>query len=202
MRHIVDWVMPVSMLARFAMVSNRDRACFRFAAARWASLRCLSNIRLVNPATSGSVCVWCIAWNSVCHERLTARCVAGYGSVDGLHLNSRACVRRHRHTGGDFPGQGELTIEAFMQALSKTVYDCPLSHEIFNDIFRRSDPVQAAQDGNLSSRYLESIEARRGTATDRWWRWVCRSRIPTPVHSARAFCRYRWSPRISLHPLH
>ena len=44
-----------------------------------------------------------------------------------------------------------------MQALSKTGYDCPLSHEIFNDIFRRSDPVQAAQDGNLSSRYLESM---------------------------------------------
>lgn len=56
-----------------------------------------------------------------------------------------------------FPGQGELNIEAFMGVLSGTGYDGPLSHEIFNDIFRSSDPLQTAIDGYRSSQYLLSM---------------------------------------------
>lgn len=56
-----------------------------------------------------------------------------------------------------FPGQGELEIHQFMDVLSQTGYDGPLSHEIFNDIFRRSDPLQTANDGYRSSRYLASM---------------------------------------------
>ncbi len=56
-----------------------------------------------------------------------------------------------------FPGQGELTINAFMQALASTGYKGPLSHEIFNDIFRRSEPLQTAQDGYRSSQFLLSM---------------------------------------------
>lgn len=56
-----------------------------------------------------------------------------------------------------FPGQGELEIRQFMDVLSQTGYDGPLSHEIFNDIFRRSDPLQTATDGYRSSRYLASM---------------------------------------------
>lgn len=56
-----------------------------------------------------------------------------------------------------FPGQGELNIDQFMGVLSQTGYDGPLSHEIFNDIFRRSDPQQTAIDGYRSSRYLASM---------------------------------------------
>lgn len=56
-----------------------------------------------------------------------------------------------------FPGQGELNIEAFMNVLASTGYDGPLSHEIFNDIFRRSDPMQTAVDGYRSSQYLLSM---------------------------------------------
>ncbi len=56
-----------------------------------------------------------------------------------------------------FPGQGELTIEAFMDVLADTGYDGPLSHEIFNDIFRRSEPLQTAEDGYRSSQFLLSM---------------------------------------------
>ena len=56
-----------------------------------------------------------------------------------------------------FPGQGELRIRAFMQQLEKTGYSGPLSHEIFNDVFRRSASLQTAVDGYRSSRYLASM---------------------------------------------
>jgi len=56
-----------------------------------------------------------------------------------------------------FPGQGELKIDRFIEVLSHTGYDGPLSHEIFNDIFRRSEPGQTAVDGYRSSRYLASM---------------------------------------------
>ncbi len=71
----------------------------------------------------------------------------------GLSMDHLSWSRHYRC----FPGQGELTIDAFMQALAKTGYDGPLSHEIFNDIFRRSEPLQTAQDGYRSSLYLESM---------------------------------------------
>ena len=61
-----------------------------------------------------------------------------------------------------FPGQGELTIDAFMQALASTGYEGPLSHEIFNDIFRRSEPSQTALDGYRSSRFLHSMLPESG----------------------------------------
>lgn len=56
-----------------------------------------------------------------------------------------------------FPGQGELNISSFMDALASTGYSGPLSHEIFNDIFRRSDPAQTALDGHRSLQYLLSM---------------------------------------------
>ncbi len=56
-----------------------------------------------------------------------------------------------------FPGQGELDISRFMRSLTKTGYEGPLSHEIFNDVFRRSEPAQTARDGFRSSLYLESM---------------------------------------------
>ena len=56
-----------------------------------------------------------------------------------------------------FPGQGELDIHRFMAQLSETGYSGPLSHEVFNDVFRMSDPAQTARDGYRSSRYLASM---------------------------------------------
>ncbi len=49
-----------------------------------------------------------------------------------------------------FPGQGELDIGSFMDALATTGYDGWLSHEIFNDRFRMASPRQIARDGERS----------------------------------------------------
>ncbi len=49
-----------------------------------------------------------------------------------------------------FPGQGDLDIAAFMDALDATGYDGWLSHEIFNDRFRMGSPRQVAKDGARS----------------------------------------------------
>ncbi|OWV28070.1 sugar phosphate isomerase/epimerase family protein, partial [Halomonas campaniensis] len=46
-----------------------------------------------------------------------------------------------------FPGQGELQMDKFMAMLDETRYDGPLSHEIFNDVFRMGHSDQTARDG-------------------------------------------------------
>ena len=56
-----------------------------------------------------------------------------------------------------FPGQGELDIASFMETLCKAGYTGPVSHEIFNDVFRKSASLQTAEDGYRSSRYLASM---------------------------------------------
>ncbi len=71
----------------------------------------------------------------------------------GLSMDHLSWSRHYRC----FPGQGELQIHTFMHALSKTGYEGPLSHEIFNDIFRRSAPLQTAEDGFRSSQFLASM---------------------------------------------
>lgn len=49
-----------------------------------------------------------------------------------------------------FPGQGDLPIKGFMEALAATGYDGWLSHEIFNDRFRMASPRRIAEDGERS----------------------------------------------------
>src|SRR6266478_3027623 len=46
-----------------------------------------------------------------------------------------------------FPGQGDLPVGEFMQAIAATGYAGPLSLEIFNDQFRAGSAVQTAVDG-------------------------------------------------------
>jgi sugar phosphate isomerase/epimerase len=46
-----------------------------------------------------------------------------------------------------FPGQGELPVAAFMEALQATGYDGLLSHEIFSDRFRAGSARSVAIDG-------------------------------------------------------
>ena len=48
------------------------------------------------------------------------------------------------------PGEGDLDLPAFMDALYATGYDGPLSLEIFNDEFRRGDAEMVARDGHRS----------------------------------------------------
>src|SRR6266404_1333370 len=54
-----------------------------------------------------------------------------------------------------FPGQGDLPVDAFMEAIAATGYAGPLSLEIFNDQFRSGSAVRTATDGLRSLILLE-----------------------------------------------
>jgi 4-hydroxyphenylpyruvate dioxygenase len=54
-----------------------------------------------------------------------------------------------------FPGQGDLPVAAFMEAVLATGYTGPLSLEIFNDQFRSGSAVRTATDGLRSLILLE-----------------------------------------------
>jgi len=64
-----------------------------------------------------------------------------------------------------FPGQGDLPIDAFMDALSATGFDGLLSLEIFNDRFRAGSARSVAIDGQRSLVVmLDELRRRMGTA--------------------------------------
>ena len=50
----------------------------------------------------------------------------------------------------NMPGEGDLDVRAFMQAVAATGYDGPISREIFNDQFRGGSPRAIAEDGMRS----------------------------------------------------
>jgi 3-dehydroshikimate dehydratase len=61
----------------------------------------------------------------------------------------------------NFPGQGDLPILQFMEALEVTGYDGPLSLEIFNDQFRAGSARSVAVDGHRSLIFLlDQLAAR------------------------------------------
>jgi 4-hydroxyphenylpyruvate dioxygenase len=60
-----------------------------------------------------------------------------------------------------FPGQGDFPLTDFMQAVSDTGYDGPLSLEAFNDEFRAGSPRAVAIDGFRSIVHL--LDQLRGT---------------------------------------
>jgi 4-hydroxyphenylpyruvate dioxygenase len=68
-----------------------------------------------------------------------------------LELDVLSWSRHHR----SFPGQGDLPIGAFMDALAATGYAGPLSLEIFNDQFRAGLASSVAVDGYRSLALLE-----------------------------------------------
>ena len=59
-----------------------------------------------------------------------------------------------------FPGQGDLPLLEFMEALLVTGYDGEFSLEIFNDQFRAGSPRAVAIDGQRSLIYLHGPTAR------------------------------------------
>lgn len=61
-----------------------------------------------------------------------------------------------------FPGQGELPVEDFMEALQATGYDGLISHEIFSDRFRAGSARSVAIDGQRSLIFMLD-ELRRKT---------------------------------------
>ena len=62
----------------------------------------------------------------------------------------------------NFPGQGDLPVDAFVRAVLASGYAGPLSLEVFNDQFRAAPGGQIARDGLRS---LLLAEARAGGAT-------------------------------------
>ncbi len=54
----------------------------------------------------------------------------------------------------NMPGEGDLPVMEFMQAVAATGYDGPMSLEIFNDQFRGGSPKAIAVDGKRSLVYL------------------------------------------------
>src|SRR5688572_13035770 len=63
----------------------------------------------------------------------------------------------------NFPGQGDLPVLDFMEAVAATGYDGPLSLEIFNDQFRGGSARSVAVDGHRSLRFLlDQLAARTG----------------------------------------
>jgi 4-hydroxyphenylpyruvate dioxygenase len=61
-----------------------------------------------------------------------------------------------------FPGQGDLPVRAFAEALAATGYDGPLSLEIFNDQFRAGSARSVAVDAHRSLIYLVDQIGARG----------------------------------------
>ncbi len=60
-----------------------------------------------------------------------------------------------------FPGQGDLPVKAFMEAVLATGYSGPLSLEIFNDQFRSGSAVRTATDGLRSLILLQDQLAEK-----------------------------------------
>ncbi len=54
-----------------------------------------------------------------------------------------------------FPGQGDFPVIDFVQVLKDKGFDDYLSHEVFNDEFRASSPIEKAIDGIRSLKWLE-----------------------------------------------
>ncbi|RDI94669.1 sugar phosphate isomerase/epimerase and 4-hydroxyphenylpyruvate domain-containing protein [Meiothermus sp. QL-1] len=57
----------------------------------------------------------------------------------------------------NLPGQGQLPLQDFMQALTDARYEGYISLEIFNDQFRSAPPREVAQDGYRSLIYLQEL---------------------------------------------
>ncbi len=64
-----------------------------------------------------------------------------------------------------FPGQGDLPVAGFMQAVLATGYSGPLSLEIFNDQFRAGSAARTATDGLRSLILLEDQLGKVGLAS-------------------------------------
>jgi 4-hydroxyphenylpyruvate dioxygenase len=78
-----------------------------------------------------------------------------------LQMDYLSWSRHYRN----FPGQGELPLVDFMQALAATAYDGALSLEIFNDQFRAGSARSVAIDGHRSLRFLlDQLASRTGMA--------------------------------------
>ena len=74
-----------------------------------------------------------------------------------LEMDVLQWSRHHRL----FPGQGAFDLPGFLGAVLAAGYTGPLSLEVFNDVFRQSDPRRAAVDAMRSLLWLEESLDRR-----------------------------------------
>jgi len=77
-----------------------------------------------------------------------------------LQMDYLSWSRHYRN----FPGQGDLPLMDFMEALATTGYDGPLSLEIFNDQFRAGSVRSVAVDGHRSLLFLLDQLASKNSA--------------------------------------
>jgi 4-hydroxyphenylpyruvate dioxygenase len=77
-----------------------------------------------------------------------------------LQMDVLQWSRHHRL----FPGQGAFDLPGFVAAVLAAGYTGPLSLEVFNDVFRQSDPARTAVDAMRSLLWLEEALARRQPA--------------------------------------
>lgn len=104
--------------------------------------------------------------------------------ADAPHLDMDVLQwsRHHRL----FPGQGSFDLTAFVGQVLAAGYAGPLSLEVFNDVFRQSDPAPAAIDAMRSLRWLEEELGRSGPAAGRQ-RIELASLPPAPELSGYSF---------------
>ncbi|GAA1834399.1 sugar phosphate isomerase/epimerase and 4-hydroxyphenylpyruvate domain-containing protein [Pseudonocardia alni subsp. carboxydivorans] len=79
-----------------------------------------------------------------------------------LSMDVLSWSRHHRL----FPGQGGFDLPAFLAPVLAAGYAGPLSLEVFNDVFRQSDPVRTAVDARRSLIALAEATALAGAGTD------------------------------------
>ncbi len=81
--------------------------------------------------------------------------------ADAPHLDMDVLQwsRHHRL----FPGQGAFDLPHFLDLVLRSGYEGPLSLEVFNDVFRQSDPSVAAVDALRSLLSLQESLARNGS---------------------------------------
>jgi 4-hydroxyphenylpyruvate dioxygenase len=77
-----------------------------------------------------------------------------------LQMDVLQWSRHHRL----FPGQGAFDLAGFVREVHATGYTGPLSLEVFNDVFRQSDPTRTAVDAMRSLVWLEEGLARTSSA--------------------------------------
>ncbi|TCC50592.1 hypothetical protein E0H75_10300 [Kribbella capetownensis] len=76
--------------------------------------------------------------------------------ADAPRLRMDAADWSHHHR--LFPGQGVFDVAGFLERVLSTGYSGPLSLEVFNDVYRQSDPRYAAVDAMRSLLTLEERE--------------------------------------------
>jgi 4-hydroxyphenylpyruvate dioxygenase len=86
-----------------------------------------------------------------------------------LRMDVLQWSRHHRL----FPGQGAFDLPGFLDAVLAAGYAGPLSLEVFNDVYRQSDPARTAVDAMRSLLWLEEAWARRRPAEE--------VRVPPPA---------------------